>query len=222
MTMRFLTAFTAMTLLAPMALAENPKRAREVQAHKDCLTGKVESGVEILIDLFTETNDPNYVFNQGRCYEQNARPAEAIKSFTEYLRIAKGLDQTTKADVDRHIAECRAMQADQEKQADGSSHATPAPAPASHASVETPGNVAGPSSPPVQGPVAVSPGLDLAAGAGAPERLESSSPFYKTWWFWGGVGAVVVAGTVTAVALASRGGGTAIPDSTLGSRTVSP
>lgn len=31
---------------------------------------------------------------------------------------------------------------------------------------------------------------------------EEGSPFYKKWWFWSAVGAVVVAGTVTALLLA--------------------
>lgn len=38
----------------------------------------------------------------------------------------------------------------------------------------------------------------------APDATAAEQPFYKTWWFWTGVGAVVVAGTVTAFLLARR------------------
>jgi tetratricopeptide (TPR) repeat protein len=62
-------------------------------------------------------------------------------------------------------------------------------------------------------------GLDLTAAAPGKED-PAASPIYEKWWFWTGVGAVVVAGAVTAVALSSSGGGTANPSSTLGSRTV--
>jgi len=46
-------------------------------------------------------------------------------------------------------------------------------------------------------------GVDLAAalpGTSGP----ITRPFYKTWWFWTGVGAVVLAGTVTTILLAGR------------------
>lgn len=39
------------------------------------------------------------------------------------------------------------------------------------------------------------------------ERETEKKPFYKTWWFWTTIGAVVVAGGVTAGVLATRGGG---------------
>lgn len=74
---------------------------------------------------------------------------------------------------------------------------------------------------PGSAPLAQPAGVELAATAAANEETHGSSPFYKTWWFWTGVGAAVVAGTVTAVLLSSRGGGgTEIPETTLGSRPV--
>lgn len=63
------------------------------------------------------------------------------------------------------------------------------------------------------------PGLDLATSPRASED-HASTPVYGTWWFWTGIGAVVVAGTVTAIALSSGGGGTTIPSTTLGPRSV--
>jgi hypothetical protein len=48
-----------------------------------------------------------------------------------------------------------------------------------------------------------------AAGLNVSEALaqDEPSPFYKKWWFWSAVGAVVVAGTVTAIVLAKGGKG---------------
>jgi hypothetical protein len=42
---------------------------------------------------------------------------------------------------------------------------------------------------------------------GSPEPAGTSQSVYAKWWFWSGVGAVVVAGTVTALLLAHRSGG---------------
>ena len=81
---------------------------REAQARKACLTGKVDEGIALLADLFVATGNPNFVFNQGRCFEQNSRPAEALPRFREFLRIARGLRPQERADVERHIAECQA------------------------------------------------------------------------------------------------------------------
>jgi hypothetical protein len=62
-------------------------------------------------------------------------------------------------------------------------------------------------------------GVDLAATAPVQED-HAPKPVYRTWWFWTGVGTAVVAGTVTAIALSSGGGGTNIPSTALGSRSL--
>jgi hypothetical protein len=65
--------------------------------------------VEILSEIFVETEDPTLIYNQGRCFEQNGRHKEAINRFREYLRKAKNISAQTKADTERHIADCRAL-----------------------------------------------------------------------------------------------------------------
>jgi hypothetical protein len=60
-------------------------QAKERAAKKACLTGDPEKGVAILADLFIDTDDLAYIFNQGRCYEQNRRYEDAIGRFREYL-----------------------------------------------------------------------------------------------------------------------------------------
>jgi tetratricopeptide (TPR) repeat protein len=74
---------------------------------KACLTGNTSKGVEILADLFIETRDPTYLFNQGRCFEQNRRYEDAIARFREYLLRDRKLGAEEKVDAERHIAACQ-------------------------------------------------------------------------------------------------------------------
>ena len=57
------------------------KLSKEKTAKKACATGDFHKGIDILGDLFVTTNDPNHVYNQGRCYEQNRRLDDAIDRF---------------------------------------------------------------------------------------------------------------------------------------------
>lgn len=68
---------------------ESDRAARERTARKACLAGDYAKGVDILAELFVDTRDPNYLFNQGRCFEQNRRYQDAIARFQEYL-VASG------------------------------------------------------------------------------------------------------------------------------------
>jgi hypothetical protein len=97
----------AMPLLVVSTAFAQDKDPRETEARKDCLTGKYEAGAALLAELFTETSNPNFIYNQARCYEQNARPDEAIQRFREFLRIARDLSAEEKKEVENHIAECR-------------------------------------------------------------------------------------------------------------------
>jgi hypothetical protein len=87
--------------------AQTGRAAKERSAKKSCLAGDPAKGVEILAELYVETNDVTYLFNQGRCFEQNRRYEDAIARFREYLM--KG--ETTLSDADRaaakkHIEAC--------------------------------------------------------------------------------------------------------------------
>jgi Flp pilus assembly protein TadD len=93
---------TATSAGEPMA----SKEAKERAARKACLTGDPTSGVGILADLFIDTHNTTYLFNQGRCLEQNRRYEDAISRFREYLMKAKDLDAEEKADTQKHIAAC--------------------------------------------------------------------------------------------------------------------
>src|SRR5438045_2018932 len=82
---------------------------REDQAKTACLGGRVQEGIDLLAQLYVATGDANYIYNQGRCLEQNGRPDEAIGRFQEYLRKGANLTAEDRADAERHIHECEQL-----------------------------------------------------------------------------------------------------------------
>jgi len=127
----------------------------EKAAKKACITGDVRKGIDILGDLFVETNDATYIYNQGRCFEQNHRWDDAIDRFKEYLRKVPDLPATEKANVEGHISDCQVEQA-KLAPPPAAPIATPAPAPFPAAaappppSTETVNLMASPSPPAVE------------------------------------------------------------------------
>ena len=98
----------SLACLVGPAFAEKPssRAAAEKAAKKACATGDFAKGVDILADLFVDTNDLAYVYNQGRCYQQNNRWEQAISRFREYLRKAKDISESDRAETERQIADC--------------------------------------------------------------------------------------------------------------------
>jgi tetratricopeptide (TPR) repeat protein len=95
-------------LLAAAPAAAANRAAQERAARKACLNGDYAKGVDILSDLFVDTKDPTYIFNQGRCFEQNRRYEDAIGRFDEYLRAAQGdLKAEDKASAEKHRSDCK-------------------------------------------------------------------------------------------------------------------
>lgn len=89
-----------------LAYADAPgTQAREREAKTACLSGHLETGIELLARLFAETGDATYIYNQGRCFEQNGRASEAVTRFREYLRKSPGLTPDEKSQVQGHITE---------------------------------------------------------------------------------------------------------------------
>ncbi len=100
-----LTVVPFVLVTAPAAAAT--RQARERLARKACLNGDYAKGVDILSDLFVDTKDPTYIFNQGRCLEQNRRYEDAVARFEEYLRTDKTLSAEDRTAAEKHIAECK-------------------------------------------------------------------------------------------------------------------
>jgi hypothetical protein len=128
--MRTLILLAVLASLPSSAQAQAGKEAQERAAKKACLVGDTAKGVEILADLFIDTNDPTYIFNQGRCFEQNRMYQDAIARFREYLVKAKAASADERADAEKHIADCQSYVASGEgPKPAGSSGAKPAPDP---------------------------------------------------------------------------------------------
>jgi hypothetical protein len=88
------------------------RSAQERSARKACLSGDYNKGVDLLSELFVATQDPVYLYNQGRCFEQNRRYEDAIARFHEYLTVGgKNVKASDKAAAEQHIADCKGMAA---------------------------------------------------------------------------------------------------------------
>ena len=118
-------------LLAATAAFAASRGAKERAARTACLAGDYARGATILSELFVETKDPNYIYNQGRCFEQNAHYQEAIARFQEYLRVGQDVSEKDKVEAKKHVAECQDMVAKQS----GHQEITAPPAPATPASM---------------------------------------------------------------------------------------
>jgi len=106
-------AVTAFLFLMAGLIATSPARAasrdaKERMARTACLDGDYRKGVAILSQLFVDTKISTFIYNQGRCFEQNARYQEAISRFQEYLRVDKKLSEEDKAETQKHISDCQA------------------------------------------------------------------------------------------------------------------
>jgi hypothetical protein len=179
--------------------------SRQKAAKKACLLGDVDKGAEILADLYVETNDETYIYNQGRCFEQNGKNEQAVLRFKEYLRKAKNLRPADRDAVVKKIDELQGTIGRRE---------TEAPKPASESKTQ-PGTALGPgAAPSPAGPPPARAALPPVSPASATDSLgmsqspppepEASPPVYKRWWFWTGIGAVVAGAVVTGILLGTR------------------
>jgi hypothetical protein len=108
--------------------------AREQEAKRACLASHVDQGIEILADLYAETNDPTYIYNQARCFEQNGRAQDALNRFREYLRKTPNGATDERAQVQAQIAELE----EQLHQGGGAAAPTPGPVPPPSSAPATP------------------------------------------------------------------------------------
>jgi hypothetical protein len=119
-----LVLILAAVLFGPAARAEGLE-SKERTARTSCLSGDYAKGVAILAELFVDTRDPNHIYNQGRCFEQNRKYEDAIGRFQEYLRVARNLSAEEVSEAKKHIADCRQILSEQ-----ASAGSRPADAPA--------------------------------------------------------------------------------------------
>ena len=145
-------------------------KAKEKDARKACLAGDSAKGAALLAELFVDTNDYNYIFNQARCFEQNHRYEDAISRFREYLKKAPNVSADDRADVEKEIAECQGFL----------QPSTSAPKPAPEAAVPPPASAVAPlvvpPSPPNSSPL-LAPAASVAeANTPSPAVTTTASP----------------------------------------------
>jgi len=202
---RVVLAGVVFLIAMPNAQADN-RQAQERAAQKACILGDSKQGTEILADLYLNTKDPNYIYNQGRCFEQNGENEKAILRFQEYLRKAKKLSPAEAAETREKIDNLQAA-VDRRTKA-----LQPAPPPAPEPAKTTFVLIPAPAAP---GPAAIT------QPAPTPEPAETP-PVYKRWWFWTGIGAVVAAGAVAGFFFLRPKSGASSPPCDLGGTCALP
>ncbi len=181
-------ALVATSLAVEPALAADRFETKERKARVECAAGNFAEGVRLLAELWVATSDVNYLYNQGRCYEQSGQNDLAVSRFREYLRKAEKLPRKDVERVNQRIDELL-------RQANN----RPAPAP----TVISLAQPAAPQAAPAPAPASVDRSAELVASP-RPAPV-SESPVYARWWFWTGAGAVVAGGVLTAILLSSHG-----------------
>jgi tetratricopeptide (TPR) repeat protein len=155
------------------------KEVRAALARSRALVGEVALVI---------TPDDALVLVDGRALERGERTL-ALDAGSHKLEVSKPGYATQRRTVD--VAGEQHLDLRIELEASGTVPALAAPAPAT-AALPTPEQTA------QQAPAATS-------GEGATAANEPSKPVTKRWWFWTGIGAVVVGGTAVALAVALGG-----------------
>ena len=187
--------------LAGSAEAAKKKPASAARARKEFKLGKKEAELahfQKAIDHFEKAYSyervPALLFNIGQCHRYLKDYDRALYFFEEYLREdPKAEDRRV---VEDEIAEIKRLReaAIAEATPPPSDEAPVTPPPATTTRVE-------PTPPPASAVAPEDERLAIALSERAPPPAAAEQPIYKRWWFWAGVGAVVVAGTVTALVL---------------------
>jgi hypothetical protein len=96
-------------LVIPVAVQAGAKENKERAAKTACLSGDYAKGVALLAELYVSTNEVTYLFNQGRCFEQNGKYEEAIVRFREYQLKNSDAGNALDESAEKHIANCQAV-----------------------------------------------------------------------------------------------------------------
>jgi hypothetical protein len=125
--MRTLGLLVGCLLAGQVAQAqESAADPRVGEAKTACAAGDVQKGIQLLAELYTATNDPIWIFNQGRCYHQNAQLVPALSRFKEFLRKSKGAPDEDVKDAQNYITEIETEQQKERSLSGAASTATEA------------------------------------------------------------------------------------------------
>jgi tetratricopeptide (TPR) repeat protein len=145
--------------------------------------GKYEDALSFFEQAHARSRRPQLLFNIGQAAERLRRDEKALELFRAYLTQVP--DAANRVDVEARIRQLQQWVDERNKEAAPVAPITTAPTPAETAE---------------QAP-ATAPD-DPAFTASEPEQGE---PVTSKWWFWTGIGAVVVGGTAAALAVALGG-----------------
>jgi hypothetical protein len=137
-------------LIAARAGRADTLDAKERRARTACLAGDPTLGVRLLSELFVATEDATFIYNQGRCFEQNRRYEDAIARFQEFLRAGKKLTNTVRAQARKHIDDCKELLAAEKSEKSQATQAAAMVPPMPPSGPTTSTVVAAPATPPVQ------------------------------------------------------------------------
>jgi hypothetical protein len=189
-------------------------RAEWRQANVAYNLGHYDEAAKHFEAAYTLIQDSAFLFNVAQSYRMGGKLDQALDRYRAFLRTSSA-DAANRETAERFIAEIK-RKLEEEKTAapiappppaapgkeaaPGAPVATIAPPPAERP-VAGPGGAAPLPAPPNAIPIAVpvESTTTLTSAPVAPEPAGVDQPIYKKWWFWTGVGAVVVAVTVTAI-----------------------
>ena len=171
----------------------------EMKARESFAAGRYDEALQTFAKLYAETLHPVYLRNIGRCHQKMREPDKAIDAFQDYLAKTKTGKDKISAD---ERTEIEGYIKDMETLRDAPTAKPPEPVAAPVQPLN--GN---PNGTTTAAPILAQP-APQPTGSSNPTMLvstppapEESHPFYTRWWFWTGVGAVVVGGVVAAVVL---------------------
>jgi len=163
---------------------------------------------------YETTLDPNMLFNIGQAWRLAGERQKALTAYRSYIRSAPKGEQ-------RSVAEAKIKELE-EQRSDQASTAPTSPPSEAAPTVNTPAVGAQPAAAPAQAmaPILVPPPATAVAFSESTSNQgaadSTAQPFYTRWPFWTCVGAVVAAGVVTGIVLASGKDSLAMPSTTYG------
>jgi tetratricopeptide (TPR) repeat protein len=168
-----ISAVAALPAIAAPAAVSGPAAMPDrpdLQAANLFQSGRYADALAIYQRLYAETHHPTYLRNIGRCHQMLRQPQPAIENFRAYLRDARNLEPAEHTEIEGYIAEMQRLEVG-----------------------------AAPPGAPGWSPASAGPTATVSA-PGAAVASSGSGGITHEWWFWTGLGVLVAAGVITAVA----------------------
>jgi tetratricopeptide (TPR) repeat protein len=206
---RLITFFLVLFPLSTPALAQSVKGATDessrtsdeearnlFKAGKEAYeVGKFQDALTFFEQSFEKSGRVALLYNIGQAADRLRQDDKAIESFNKYLEQTPS-DAPNRKDVEARLQALEQARKARDEQQSQEAREVVATAPLPKQTVE-------------QAPIA--PAQSNVVFAKPKPRASTSEPVTETWWFWTAVGAAVVAGTATALAL-TLGGGETVQD----------